>query len=912
VEEQWVTHVSATAATLAAKVNPGDAATTYRFEYATSEAALLAGGGEVFPAPPTGEGEAGAGGEGVVVEEHPQGLAPGTDYWYRVVATSGEGVTLGCQTEGSCQTFTTRPTGGGSTLPDGRAWELVSPAPGSNGATSSLGPSEEHGGVIQAAEDGGAIAYLGIGATEENPAGYTNLSQVLSERNAGGWSSQDIATPHSVPTGVALSGQEDRFFSSDLSVGLVEPLGSGSTGTRPEGAAALSPGASEKTIYMRADTPLSPDPSEQGVFGEAAAEGGYLPLVTSCPAEGDAELCNPSVENLATREQVPPGTKFGGAVTFKGATADLRNVVLYSSVPLTAKTPEGNTVEGGGLYEWSEGKLQLVSVLPQGEQESSAFLGEVESRNVRGAISSDGLRIVWTSSQEDVFMRDVASERTVELDIPEEGAAGGTSRARFQFANSDGSKVFFTDTAQLTTNSTAQRREPDLYECEMVEEGGEQLCVLSDLTVDPENGGRANVQGVALMGSNDSSHIYFVATGNLTGEEANERGEKAVLEADNMYMLHYSDATKKWEAPVFIAVLSHEDGPDWSGPRNEGGVPGALAEMTSRVSPDGEYIAFMSERSLTGYNNYDVTSAVPDEEVYEYHASSRQLVCASCNPTGERPTGVLDSKIVNEGRGLLVDQLGIWTTESGRWLAGLVPGWTPMEEATARYQSRYLSDEGRLFFDSSDTLVPQATNGLMNVYEYEPASVGGAGGCDASSATFNGRSGGCVGLISSGISDGESVFLDASGKGPGKWESEDVFFLSSAQLVPADTGSGLAVYDAHVCSAAVPCAGEASQPPTCATAASCRLAPALQPSVFGAGPSETFVGTGNEVWPKPAKPVVKHKTKPLTRVQRLAKVLKACRKTPKGARRAGCEKHARERYGASKAKKSTNVRRSAH
>ena len=48
-----------------------------------------------------------------------------------------------------------------------------------------------------------------------------------------------------------------------------------------------------------------------------------------------------------------------------------------------------------------------------------------------------------------------------------------------------------------------------------------------------------------------------------------------------------------------------------------------------------------------------------------------------------------------------------------------------MESTYARYQSRYLSDDGQVFFDSADDLVPQATDGLMDVYEYEPAGVGG-------------------------------------------------------------------------------------------------------------------------------------------------------------------------------------------
>ena len=65
-----------------------------------------------------------------------------------------------------------------------------------------------------------------------------------------------------------------------------------------------------------------------------------------------------------------------------------------------------------------------------------------------------------------------------------------------------------------------------------------------------------------------------------------------------------------------------------------------LADVTAGVSPDGEYLAFMSDRSLTGYDNVDANPAAKgarDEEVYLYDASTKLLVCASCNPNGEPP-----------------------------------------------------------------------------------------------------------------------------------------------------------------------------------------------------------------------------------------------------------------------------------
>ena len=75
------------------------------------------------------------------------------------------------------------------------------------------------------------------------------------------------------------------------------------------------------------------------------------------------------------------------------------------------------------------------------------------------------------------------------------------------------------------------------------------------------------------------------------------------------------------------------------------------------------------------------------------------------------------------------------------------------------YQSRCSSDSGRLFFDSPDALVPQDTNGLEDVYEFEPVGVGS---CTRTSSSFAVTEDGCVGLVPFGVVSGESEFLDAS------------------------------------------------------------------------------------------------------------------------------------------------------
>ena len=159
-------------------------------------------------------------------------------------------------------------------------------------------------------------------------------------------------------------------------------------------------------------------------------------------------------------------------------------------------------------------------------------------------------------------------------------------------------------------------------------------------------------------------------------------------------------------------------------------------------------------------------------------------------------------------------------------------------------------------------------------------------------------SGGCTGLISSGTSGRESAFLDASQSG------DDVFFVTAGSLVSADTDHSLDIYDAHVCSEAEPCLTyPTSSSPECESAASCRPAGSGSPPAETAPPSSTYKGPGNtptvHVLPyKAGSPPVK--PKPLTKAQKLAKALQACRKHHRHSKkkRAACERQARKTYGA--------------
>ncbi len=93
-----------------------------------------------------------------------------------------------------------------------------------------------------------------------------------------------------------------------------------------------------------------------------------------------------------------------------------------------------------------------------------------------------------------------------------------------------------------------------------------------------------------------------------------------------------------------------------------------------------------------------------------------------------------------------------------------------MAKAASDFRPRDLLDDGALFFESADALLLHASDGRNNVYEYK-----------------NGH----IDPISNVSGGNESFFLDASPDG------KDVFFATSDQLLPEDTGNSVLVWQAR-------------------------------------------------------------------------------------------------------------------
>ena len=472
---------------------------------------------------------------------------------------------------------------------------------------------------------------------------------------------------------------------------------------------------------------------------------------------------------------------------------------------------------------------------------------------------------------------------TVQLDEVHGVADAGQPDAVYEDASVGDEHVFFTDSQRLTTGSTGQqtpsgaRGAADLYEYAF--DPATDTGSLVDMTA-PVNAGEAAGVVNVVGASEDGSVVYVVATGVLTPEtEENGNGEHAIPGQPNLYELERVDGS--WKAR-YIAMLSETDREDW-GANNPPVKQGVVAEsgkvefQTTRVSPDGRWLAFMSDRSLTGYDNEDVTSRAPgermDEEVFLYDANTNRVVCASCDPTGARPHGTATVPVrYSEGSGFL---------------------------ATLR-QPRYLSNGGRLFFNSVDALVAGAYQGVTAPYEYEPPANGeieadgGHDTCTTASSAYVASAEGCVDLLTRGASSEESMFLEASENG------NDVFVLTSEKLAPSDIDRAYDVYDAHVCGSGWECPSPPAVSPPCTGTESCRGAPAPQPSIYGAPSSATYSGAGNPAPPPPSSPAGSPSKKTVTKkaakckrnfvrekVKMKGKMREVCVKKVKRAKRGG-------------------------
>jgi hypothetical protein len=729
-------------AVLGGAVEPEGLATTYSFEYGTTTSY-----GQSIPAP---EASAGASSGPVDVQARVEGLEPATVYHFRVVARNANGTKLGAD-----ETFTTLPE---STLglPDGRRYEMVSPAensdsnvaePFANGLNIDFGLNAAELLPIQAAADGDAMVYAGGPSASGGNSEVASNEYLATRAPAGGWSAANI-TPEA-----NFIGEESYYqaFSSDLSVGFIswqgrEPLTAGAPSGFP-------------VLYAR------------------GSGGSYAALFNTTPS-------NHAPSELKTFEV---HRKENDEIVYAGASADLGHALFEANDALTqsAEAVVPSSTEND-LYDSVDGQPYLVNVLPGGTPAPNAIFGappfessQYESPDFSHVISGDGSRIFWSSLEGPEEHRRPKALYVRENDTQPESLLGDKGECtvpadactvliaeggRFWTASEDGSKALYT-------------KEGGLYEFDA---GPGQS---TDLT--PGGG----VEGV-VGASEDLSYVYFVA--NL-----------------GLYVLHEGEQAR------LVAQLASGDKNLLGFYASVGDWSPALGDRTAEVSPDGRHLVFMSSGEPTGYENNGAS------EVFVYDAEEGgRLFCVSCNQSGAPPEPNLFKEKV----------------------------WSFLQPSYSNtYLSRWMSTDGnRVFFDSFEPLVPQATNGELNVYEWEHY---GSGSCvevagEGASERAEKHEQGCVYLLSGGTSRYPSFFADASTSG------NDVFMITRAQLTPEDQYENINVFDAHVGTGP-------TVAPQC-TSTGCQGVPGAPP-VFATPSSVTFNGVGN--FPAPA-PTVVVKTKP--------------------------------------------------
>lgn len=451
-------------------------------------------------------------------------------------------------------------------LPDCRAYELVSlpdmPPPGyqrySEGVapispTSFAEPNELHAveSTLSAAVGGDAVLYQGSEANSQGAGERNNLSR----RGPNGWTGENIEPPQARRGFLCGVTGYVGFSENFEEVAWIDGRTESENG---------EPDSIEDCGHD--EPPLAPgEPKESGnLFLRNTATGSYQ-LVNVTPA---------GIESYQPQ--------------FDAITADGSHVVFNSRAHLTSDAPpvpglapgdlgcgpnpHVDSNEFGDVYVWSAGTVHLLTVLPDGTALRGTLAGvhatdcgiiPVQSAEVTHAISKDGERILFYAGggfenhgesgeynprpdapyiDGGLYLREHPGAEqsalngsgdctepqkacTIQVDLPETGASGSPGDGQFQWANTETTEIFFTDTDKLTPDSTAAPEKPDLYEYDLEKPEGERL---SDLTASASE--PADMLGVSGA-SEDGSYLYFAAQGDLTGAQQNSHGDTALAPA---------------------------------------------------------------------------------------------------------------------------------------------------------------------------------------------------------------------------------------------------------------------------------------------------------------------------------------------------------------------------------------------
>jgi hypothetical protein len=544
------------------------------------------------------------------------------------------------------------------------------------------------------------------------------------------------------------------------------------------------------------------------------------------------------------------------------SSSDAGVVAFQTTLPLLPGT-DGHQTK---LYEWAHGTLRLGGILPDGTVPAGGSMGvggrgEEAFSADHGSVSSDGSRVLFVSPAEgssapQLYMRKNGTS-TVWLSRSWSSTSDPEPAGiQFQAASADGTRVLFTSTSRLLNSDTGEG-EIGIYLYTDTEQNAESEGKLKLIErVDAPYGGSQS-RGVVAGMSEDATHIYFF-NGHREGCLKVEPTcvPVAAIPREGEYL--WDNGTLHFVAPIVASAGNSgidPTGADWEGFRSIG-VGGEIAPTNGeavRVSSDGRRLAFLWHPSIVG-SGAEPGMAKPAANqdnsessgkgysylgLYVYDEGSGKLACVSCPPDGAPMSADVSiaSRIEN-----------VSYLDSGGW----------------PFFQRYLSSDGRyVFFTTSQSLLPQDTNGLPDVYEYDVDT-------------------GELRLISSGTGENGSWFEDASANG------SDVFFLTAQKLTGWDSDTLTDLYDARIGGgypepppAPVPCDGDA-----------CQGIPSAVPSFTTAS---GFTGLGNAS--PPVASVKKARAKPKKHPKRPAKRSRGAKRRKRGGGVRGSRAHGSVRSG---------------
>jgi NHL repeat-containing protein len=465
IADQKAWSLSDASATLAATVNPEDSATRYRFEW-TDEADFQAEGFAGATATPVPDGTLAAGTDGVLVFARLSGLAPGGAYRFRVVAANG----VGAGQAGAATAFLTR-TAAESSLPQ-RGDELVSAAD-TNGLDS--WPDGAFG-------DGDRYAY---NTTIPVPGsqGGTKSDFIASRSPDGSWSQRFAGAPAPSP-GMGLSATFPLFSAADpddlafaTSAALDpddqneapdvyrESPGGGFTWlsrdpSLPPGTAQTDPGEATDVRYVSpggsqvlfmSRRHLLPTDSTAGQPSLYQWDSGQLSLVARVPAAGSScdDVSGPACTGSTGPSKL--GSDARGGVTDNAVSRDGSRVVFQARGSFQADGLQRLYVrlDGRRTVEASASAADAPALGGEAPWGVHYWGADAEARTVfftsSSPLTADSTAPDSSGGPADLYAFDVDSESLRDL-TP---APGGAGVIGVYDVSADGSRVYFTATAQL-------------------------------------------------------------------------------------------------------------------------------------------------------------------------------------------------------------------------------------------------------------------------------------------------------------------------------------------------------------------------------------------------------------------------------------------------------------------------------